>query len=70
MTGYPFDAYGPEHWTYLLALAFIWMGAIWTGRVGLPWATFFWVLSLPMSRRVRNEGEVESSGARARLSAG
>jgi hypothetical integral membrane protein (TIGR02206 family) len=35
MTGYPFDAYGPEHWTYLLALAFIWVGAIWAGRVWL-----------------------------------
>jgi uncharacterized membrane protein YwaF len=33
-------------------------------------ATFFWVLSLPMPGRVRNEEEVESSGAGAGLSAG
>jgi hypothetical integral membrane protein (TIGR02206 family) len=35
MTGHPFDAYGPKHWTYLLALAVIWTGAIWAGRVWL-----------------------------------
>ena len=35
MTGYPFDAFGPKHWAYLLALAFIWAGVVWLGRVGL-----------------------------------
>ena len=35
MTGYPFDTFGPEHWTYLVALAFIWTGVVWAGRVVL-----------------------------------
>jgi hypothetical integral membrane protein (TIGR02206 family) len=35
MTGYPFDAFGPKHWTYLLVLAFTWAAVVWVGRAYL-----------------------------------
>ena len=32
MIGCPFDAFGAKHWTYLVALACLWTGAVWVGR--------------------------------------
>ena len=32
MTGYPFEAFGPKHWAYMLALAFVWVAVVWVGR--------------------------------------
>ena len=32
MTGYPFDAFGPKHLTYMAALALIWWGVLQVGK--------------------------------------
>lgn len=35
MIGYPFQAYGPKHWSYLLVLAVVWLVVVWVGRARL-----------------------------------